>query len=132
MYQTYADTQYRKSHVLTASRGQLLVMAYDGMLRFIRLAEIAMGRKDYSEQHENIIKIQAILCELMGSLDYTANSNLADALERLYRYFYDRLTEANVYDKIDALKEVENHLHELREAWVEAESLCAQGQGGLI
>ena len=126
MYQTYAGNEYRKSQILTASRGQLLLMAYDGALRFLRLAASAMEQKRFEEQNTNITKAQAIILELLNSLDHTANSQLADALDRLYRYMYDRLMEANVHDKLESLREVERHLSDLRETWAEAELTLTQ------
>jgi flagellar protein FliS len=127
MYQTYAGNEYRKSQILTASRGQLLLMAYDGALRFLRLAASAMEQKRFEEQNTNITKAQAIILELLNSLDHTANSQLADALDRLYRYMYDQLIEANVHDKLESLREVERQLLDLRETWAEAELRFSQG-----
>lgn len=122
----YADTQYRKSQVLTAGRGRLLLMTYDGALRFLNLAARAMQEKDLENQHINITKAQRIVMELLTSLDHSVNSQLAGALDRLYRYIYDRLVEANVRDKVEALREAEMLLSGLREAWAEAQA--SQGE----
>jgi flagellar secretion chaperone FliS len=127
-FTSYANNQYQRSQVLTASRENLLVMAYDGILRFLCLAERAMDQKHLEQQHENICKAQRIILELLHSLDPSANEQLATALARLYRYFNDRLIIANVNDDKNALLEVTRHITELREAWVQAQERCAMGE----
>lgn len=126
MAQGYVDNQYWKSQVMTASPGRLLLMTYDGGLRFLRLAGDAMARRDLENQHINILKAQSIVLELINTLDHSINSQLAGDLERIYRYVYDRLTEANVRDDLRALREAETMLTRLREAWAEADAQMAQ------
>jgi flagellar protein FliS len=125
---TYADNEYWRNQFLSASRERLLVMTYDGALRFLRSAASAMEQRDLEAQHLNITKAQAIVLELLCSLDHSVNSQLAGNLDRLYRYVYDRLTEANVHDRMEALREAERLLSELREAWAEAELRSYQGE----
>jgi len=119
---TYANNEYQRSSVLTAGRGKLLLMAYDGALRFLRQAGEAMKNKDTYNQNDYILKAQRIVMELLNTIDHSHNTELAQALDRLYRYIYDRLTEANIKDDLAALEESQVHLKELREAWAEADS----------
>jgi len=125
----YADNQYARSQFLTASPGKLLLMTFDGILRFLHSAKPALEQKRYEEQHENIVKAQALIMELVCSLNHSVNPPLAANLDRIYRYCYDRLTKANVDDDITALLEAEKLLGELREAWSEAEQKAARGEG---
>jgi flagellar protein FliS len=118
-----AQACYQNNQVSTAGRGQLLLMAYDGMLRFLTEAKRAMLEGDLEAQGTNIAKTQALVLELLCTLDHQAYPLLADNLDQLYRYMYDRLTWANVHDDTVALAEVVRHLHELREAWAEADRL---------
>ncbi|NIM06517.1 MAG: flagellar export chaperone FliS [Armatimonadetes bacterium] len=129
MIHGYADDQYRKSQVMTAGRARLLLMTYDGGLRFLRQAIRAMEEKSLEEQHTNITKAQGIVLELLNSLDHSANKQIAASLDSLYRYIYDRLTEANVNDNTEALREAEMLFSRLRETWVEAEARLSQGDG---
>ena len=112
---------YRENQITTASRGQLLLMTYDGMLRFLEEGRRAMAESRYDVQSSNITKTQSLLLDLLSSLDHKAAPELANNLDRLYRYLYDRLTTANVKDDEKALTEVAGILADLREAWVEAE-----------
>ncbi|MHB0936619.1 MAG: flagellar export chaperone FliS [Armatimonadota bacterium] len=114
---------YRENQITTASRGQLLLMTYDGLLRFLEEGRRAMSESRYDAQSTNITKAQTLLLELLSSLDHHAAPELANNLDRLYRYMYDRLTLANVKDDEKSLTEVAGLLGNLREAWAEAERM---------
>jgi flagellar secretion chaperone FliS len=128
----YADNQYARSQFLTASPGKLLIMTFDGILRFLHDAKPALEQRRFEEQQQNIAKAQALIMELICSLDHTVNPALAANLDRLYRYSYDRLTKANIEDDITALLEVEKILTDLRAAWVEAEAKCVRGEEDMV
>lgn len=113
--------QYAESKVTTASKGKLLLMAYDGAIRFVRQAQGHMAAKRYEDQNTCILKTQRIILELISTLNRDANPQLAESLLSLYEYMYNQLVDANIYDKIDTLKEVEKLLVELRAAWEEAD-----------
>lgn len=117
------NAYYREKQVTTASRGQLLLMAYDGMLRFLAEGQRAMQDRQYEAQGKSITRVQDIITELMYSLDHSACPEVAASLEKLYRYMYDRLTTANVYDDEQALQEVMRMLTGLRETWYEADRM---------
>jgi len=123
-----AYQQYQESQVFTASRGRLLLMAYDGAMRFIRQAQAFMADRNYEGQNTSIVKAQRIILSLASSLDHTADPDLAERLTRLYEYLFSRLIHANVSDDPEALSEVISHLAGLREAWAEADRsiTCAQ------
>jgi flagellar secretion chaperone FliS len=124
----YADNQYVRSQYLTASPGRLLVMTFDGILRFLHTAKPALEHKRFEEQHQNIVKAQNLVMELICSLNHSVNPALAENLDRLYRYSYDLLTKANIEDDLAALLEAEKVLSGLREAWIEAEAKCVRGE----
>lgn len=121
MLPTNAYQQYQESQVHTASRGKLLLMAFDGAIRFVRQARIHMAERRYEEQNVNILKAQRIILELMATLDMKASPDLAERLMSLYEYMYNRLVQANVSDDEGALDEVLSMLADMRATWAEAE-----------
>ncbi|HEX2951317.1 MAG TPA: flagellar export chaperone FliS [Armatimonadota bacterium] len=125
-----ANAYYQASQVNTASRGTLLVLAYDGLLRFLAEGKRAMLAKQIEVQNTNLTKAQSIIVELINTLDPTANPQLAESLKRLYTYMYDRLVYANVHDDEAAIMEVAGMLSELREAWAEADRIVRSQEGG--
>jgi flagellar protein FliS len=117
-----AQACYREHQITTADRGQLLIMVYDGMLRSLAEGQRAMTDKRIEAQHSSLLKAQRLLGELITTLDHAANPQLAGQLDRLYRFMFDSLTRANIYDDTKLLTEVIGLLKELRGAWVEADA----------
>ena len=103
----------------TASPAQLIVMLYAGCIRFTALGKTAIEQKDFTTSRENLLKAQAIIAELMGSLNLSIG-DLATNLMRLYDYMYRRLIDANIRRDAEAAAEVEGLLRGLLPAWEEA------------
>jgi flagellar protein FliS len=110
--------KYRQSSVSTSSPGQLLIMLYDGAIRFIRGGIEGIQEQDISKTNTLLNKAQAIVSELMMTLDhsYAISQNLAS----LYEYINRQLIQANIKKEVAPAEEALGYLLELREAWVQA------------
>ena len=104
------------------SGADLIVLLYQGCLRFIGHAREAMGAGDYDVTRVNFLKAQDIVAELMGSLNMDASPMSAN-LMRLYDYIHRRLIEANIRRDDSAAAEVAQLLSSLLSAWEEAARL---------
>jgi flagellar protein FliS len=122
-----AGQQYRRAQVETASPTQLVILLYDGAIRFCSLAVEAMQKREIEVQNTNLIKAQRILGELMGSLDREVGGEVAANLFALYAHMLERLVHANLYDDIPLVQTVQQLLQELRDAGQEADRLVAGG-----
>jgi len=115
---------YRVAAVNTSSAENLVVMLYDGAIRFLGIAIKAFDREDPLDfnftVHENITRTQAIIRELNRSLDAEKAGELGDHLMNLYDYFDTRLQEANMQKNKEIIEEVRTRLTELRDAWNES------------
>ena len=109
--------QYQKTLVTTASREKILLMLYEGAIRFIRQAEHAFENKKIADKGRYISKATAILSELMATLDFEAGGELAVDLENLYVFMIDKLIEGNIKNDMTCLKTVESLLNTLYNAW---------------
>ncbi|MEI6397225.1 MAG: flagellar export chaperone FliS [Pseudomonadota bacterium] len=109
--------QYQKTQVVTASREKILLMLYEGAIRFTKQARAAMNDKKIADKGKAISKATAIISELMATLDFKVGGQLAQDLENLYIFMIDKLIEANVYNKIECLDDVERLLNTLYSAW---------------
>jgi flagellar protein FliS len=109
--------RYLETAVETASPARLIVMLYDGAIRFINEGAHAMRQRDYETQNAKLQRAQKILAELISSLDFDKGGEIAENLFRLYTYMYNQLVEANINDNLDRLQHVVHLLSELREAW---------------
>jgi len=112
-----AYAQYNNNKVLTASPAELTLMLYEGMIKFCNVAETAIEQGDVQKAHANIIKVQHIVDYLRQTLDM--KYPVAQDFERIYEYLSRRLIEANMKKDIEILKEVNEHLHSVRDTWKE-------------
>ncbi|GAB2490569.1 flagellar export chaperone FliS [Alkalibacterium psychrotolerans] len=118
MSYTSASKVYKKNQVETASPKQLVVLLYEGAVKFIRLAELAIEKNDMTKANRNILKAQDIVTELMVSLNHQNGENaIASELQTLYSYILNQLIQANLKKDTEKLAETRNLLSELREAW---------------
>jgi len=117
---TYQNAaRYRQSQVETASPAQLVVMLYDGAIRFLTIAREKMAAGEIEVRHVNIVKAQNIIVELLSSLNMREGGDLAGNLQRVYTYMLQQLVDANMRDRQQPLDEVIAMFRELRESWVE-------------
>ncbi len=119
-YRNYAQ-QYQRTQVETASPTQLVVMLYDGAIRFLYRAKERMLAKDIEGKHIHLIKAQKIVMELMSSLDRSRGGEIAVNLHRIYQYMLEQLVEANLYNKSSNIDTVLSMLKDLRESWAEVD-----------
>jgi len=115
---------YQTQAVFTASPGQLVLMLYDGALRFLGHARDALQSTDETTRrieiiNNNLIKAQNILAELQGNLNHEIGGDHAANLNRLYDYYIRRLLEANMKKKVEPVIEVEGLVRQLRDGWAE-------------
>jgi flagellar secretion chaperone FliS len=115
---------YQAQSILTASPGQLVLMMYDGTLRFLAQARAALAMPEencerISRANTALLRAQAILAELQANLDHQAGGEFAGNLDRLYDYHQRRLLEANIRKDDAIIAEVEHLVRELRDGWSE-------------
>ncbi|WP_416293765.1 flagellar export chaperone FliS [Paenibacillus illinoisensis] len=122
--------QYRQSSVQTSSPGQLLIMLYDGAIRFVRTAIDGMGSKDYQKVTLNLGKAQTIVSELSVTLDRSAD--IAKNLNALYEYINFLLIDANTKKSAEPAEEALGYLKELKETWVQANKMVSSSELGAV
>lgn len=114
--------KYKQSAVQTSSPMQLVVMLYDGAIRFIKGAIQGAAENDYSKINVNLGKAQTIISELMSTLDF--KYDISQNLYSLYEYTNFLLVEANIQKSSDKMNEALGYLVELRETWIEVNKLA--------
>ncbi len=112
--------QYQNNHIQTASREQILLMLYDGAIRFSKQAKAAIEENDVATKGKYIGKTIAIISEFSNSLDHEIGGELAGNLDALYNYMLTELSKANVKNDTGPIDSVCTMLCELRATWAEA------------
>ena len=92
-------------------------MLYEGAIKFCNVAEKAIEENDVQKAHTNIVKAQRIIDYLRQTLDM--KYPVAQDFENIYSYLGTRLVQANMKKDVDILKEVNEHLHSVRDTWKE-------------
>ena len=119
MNHAYANNAYKNNQVMTAPKKKLLIMLYDGAIKNLKLAELAIGNKEIEKTNNYLTKTQNIIAELMSTLNFEAGGDIAQNLYQLYDYMYMKLIRANIDKDVELVVEVKNFLEELRETWMQ-------------
>lgn len=118
--------KYKQQSVNTATPEELTLMLYDGCIKFINIAKIAIEEKDYQTAHKNILKAEDIITEFIVTLnmEYEVSKNLKE----LYVFYYNLLVEANLKKDISILEEVKVFVVDMRNTWKEAMILARKSK----
>jgi flagellar secretion chaperone FliS len=109
--------KYRAAQIESASPGQILLALYDGCIRFCRAAQAQIEAGDVPGKGQSISRAVAILGELRSTLDHEVSPELCDSLERLYVFFQQQLSLANIRMDAGSIGPVVRILSDLRDAW---------------
>ena len=108
---------YQENAVSTQTRGRLIVLLYEGAIKFLRqaIAEIEAG--NFMEKGRYINKAQGIIAELNSCLDMEAGGEIAQNLRTLYNFMSKHLDEANLQRDPQRIRDVVACLSDLNEGW---------------
>ena len=114
---------YKTISLETAPPGQLVLMLFDGAIKFLERAKLGFGIEDPVEMnetvHNNITRAQDIINELNGTLNMDQGGEIAVVLRDLYVYMENKLFESNIRKEIEGVQEVIDRLSTLQEGWSE-------------
>ncbi len=112
--------QYQQNQIFSASPEQILLMLYDGAIRFNRQAMCGLEEDNLTLFHHGIKKCMAIITEFSNSLDHAIGGEIAENLDALYSFMVRELTLANLHKDMEKLRVVDKLLVDLRATWDEA------------
>lgn len=108
---------YEKANVHTADQRQLILMLYDGAIRFMRKAIQKIDENDVESAHNYLIRTRNIVSELLATLKPEKAGELGTHLQQLYVYIFNRLVQANLSKDKEGVEEVIKLMSTLREGW---------------
>ncbi|MBL6842907.1 MAG: flagellar export chaperone FliS [Verrucomicrobiae bacterium] len=114
---------YKTISLETAPPGQLVLMLFDGAIKFLERAKLGFGIEDPVEMnetvHNNITRAQDIINELNSTLDMDQGGEVAVVLRDLYVYLDNRLFESNIRKELEGVQEVIDRLSTVQAGWSE-------------
>jgi len=108
---------YQDSTVTTQSKGRLIIMLYDGAIKFMKLAIKELEANKYEAKGRYINKTLDIINELNAVLDMNTGGEMASNLRKLYGFMTKHLSEANVKRDPQMIREVIKLMEELNQSW---------------
>ncbi len=121
---------YRNIEVQSRTPLELVVMLYDGALRFLSAGRNAIERKDVRARQEAFNRLLAIISELQNTLNIEGGGPVASSLDELYSFMTRRILDSAMHNSTEPLDEVQRVIETLRDGWQQiAVQPPAQGIG---
>ena len=109
--------KYKTQSIQSASREKLLLMMYEGAIKFTKLAIKSTEEKKVAERCVNIGRAFDIVLELNNTLDHKVGGEIAARLEQLYMFITEQYTKANLTGEVKPLQDSLKVLENLYEGW---------------
>jgi flagellar secretion chaperone FliS len=115
-----AYAKYKQTQVTSASKEKILLMMYEGAIKYVKKAVIACEVKNIAERGYNIGKAYDIIMELNNTLNFEVGGEIAKNLEQLYIFMCEQLTKSNATGDAAPLHTTLKLLNTLHEGWNQA------------
>lgn len=112
--------KYKQTSVQSASREKILLMLYEGAIKFTKIAIKAAEEKRIADRGMNIGRAYDIIMELNNTLDHKVGGEIAKNLEQLYMFIMEKYTKANITGDPEHLRACVKILENLYQGWVAA------------
>jgi flagellar protein FliS len=112
-----AVATYQENSVSTQSRGRIVVLLYEGAIKFMKQAIFALEQQDYETKGRYISRAQDIINELNAVLNMEVGGEIAKYLRSLYNFMNTYLSKANTERDTEMLNDVINIMEELNKGW---------------
>ncbi|OWR27597.1 flagellar export chaperone FliS [Saccharibacillus sp. O23] len=109
--------KYQQAQAQTASKSKLLIMLYDGAIRFVKAGIEGIEERNYEKANNNLCKAQAIIHELISSLNF--DYPISKELLTMYEYMLHCLIESNIRKNKEKAEEALEYIVDLRETWMQ-------------
>lgn len=110
--------KYLEQKIMAAKPEELVVMLYDGLVRFSKQAIMHIGEKDFAKVNEDSMRAQAIVAELQATLNM--DYEISKQLDSLYDFAYRRLLDGNMSKTTEPYNDVIAIVEDLRDTWKQA------------
>lgn len=109
--------KYKQTSVQSASKEKVLLMLYEGAIRFTKQAIKAAEEKKIADRGMMIGRVYDIIMELNNTLDHKVGGDISKNLEQLYMFIMEKLTRANITGDPEHLRVCLKIIENLYEGW---------------
>lgn len=109
---------YRQTQVQSRTPLELVVMLYDGALKFLHLTRAAIERRDVAARRDASSRALAIISELQSTLNMAEGGEIAERLDALYAFASARILQSAHENAAAPLDDAIRVIETLRESWV--------------
>lgn len=113
--------QYKEQSVNTMTKGEMLIMLYDEVLKRLTRAELALEKNEFQIFDESISKTKDIIRYLTDTLD--SKYPISGELRRLYDFIYYELGRISASRNAVIIGEIKPLIIEFRDTFKEADKL---------
>ncbi len=110
--------QYLENRIISARPEELTLMLYEGLVKFIKKAQLNLDMKNIEQVNYNVQRAQAIVDELRNTLNMEIP--LSESMDAMYEYLSYKLVMANVDKNPLTFDEALIVAEDFRETWKEA------------
>jgi flagellar secretion chaperone FliS len=112
-----ATNTYQQMAVTTQNPGRIVVMLYDGAIKFLRQARVSILNRDYPKRNAALVRAQEIVFELNASLNMEVGGEISQHLRSLYTFIWVSINRVNIKNDIVLLDRLIRILETLAGAW---------------
>lgn len=121
MVNQYGYQQYKQQSINTMTKGELLVLLYDEILKRLARAEMALKQQDYELFDQSVTRAKEIIKYLIDTLDNSFE--ISREILRFYRFFMTELARLEAGRNPQIIHDLKPLIMELRGAFKEADVL---------
>ncbi len=103
----------------TVGKSTQIIMLYDGMIKFMKIAKEALQKGDFNERYNYTEKAAKIITGLQASLDFNVGKKVAATLDAYYGEIFIKMMQFNIQNDVEICNEVIRDLEQMRNTWKE-------------
>ena len=111
---------YKLVQIKTATPEKLLVMCYEGLIKFLKTSKLLMEKGQNEKSNIYILKASNVIIELIASLKPEESPEFAENLKNLYIYLIGKLRNSMEEGNCEGIDYTLNVISSLKETWEEA------------
>lgn len=120
MYQNGYE-QYKMQSVNTMTRGEMLLLLYDELIKRLNRAKVALEDKNYDSFNKSVQRSKEIVQYLKSTLNM--EYQISADLRKMYEFFLYELSRLSAGRKAAVIDELKPLVIELRDAFKEADKM---------